>query len=378
MKRLAIIGVSSFLLVAMAVAVTVGVSMNQNDSESSPPKDSNKSHVSDSMKAVTAICRPTDYKEECESSLRSEAGNTTDPKELIKKVFNITIRSVGESLQKTREVQQLEKEPRSKMALDTCLHLMGLSIGEFRRSVENMGSFDLTDVDTMLMNLKVWISGAITYQQTCLDGFQNTTSQAGEKMQNVLKLTMQRSSNVLAIINDFADSLAELNISSHTSRRLLQDYESSKHNVLGHGDLDVSIWAEAGVRRLLSTGMLKPNVVVAQDGSGKVKSITQALRLVPPNNVKPFVIYVKQGVYREFVHVMTNMSHVVMIGDGGDKTRITGNLNFIDGVGTYKTATAGTYVFLYIHENLKPKKKNKKNLGALLLLFLFSRFCNLN
>ncbi|KAI9081043.1 hypothetical protein K1719_037023 [Acacia pycnantha] len=294
-RRLAIIGVSSFLLVAMAVAVTLGVSMNQSDSESSQPKDNNKSHVSDSMKAVTELCRPTEYKKECEDSIKSEAGNTTtDPKELIKIAFNITIRSVGESLQKTRLIHEIEKEPRSKMALDSCMHLMALSIGEFRKSVQNMGSFDLTDVDDMLMNLKVWISGAITYQQTCLDGFQNTTSPAGKQMQDVLKLTMKHSSNILAIINDLANSLAQLNISSSaTSRHLLQDV------------FDFPVWAQSGLRRLLATGKLRPN----------------------------------EGVYHEYVHVMTNMTRVVMIGDGAHKTRITGNRNFVDGIGTFRTAT---------------------------------------
>ncbi|KAK4282757.1 hypothetical protein QN277_014096 [Acacia crassicarpa] len=328
-RRLAIIGVSSFLLVAMAVAVTLGVSMNQSNSESSQPKDNNKSHVSDSMKAVTDLCRPTDYKKECENSIKSEAGNTTtDPKDLIKIAFNITIRSVGESLQKTRLIHEIEKEPRSKMALDSCMHLMALSIGEFRKSVQNMGSFDLTDVDDMLMNLKVWISGAITYQQTCLDGFQNTTSPAGKQMQDVLKLTMKHSSNILAIINDLANSLAQLNISSSaTSRHLLQDV------------FDFPIWAQSGLRRLLATGKLRPNVVVAKDGTGKVRTINQALKMVPISNVKPFVIYIKEGVYHEYVHVMTNMTRVVMIGDGAHKTRINGNRNFVDGIGTFRTAT---------------------------------------
>ncbi|KAF7817937.1 putative pectinesterase/pectinesterase inhibitor 28 [Senna tora] len=326
-KRLAIIGVSSFLLVAMTVAVTVGVTLNQDEAEETElPNDSNKSHISDSMKAVAAICRPTDYKEDCMQSLKSEAGNTTDPKELIKIVFNVTIRSVGESLKKTEEVHELEKDPRSKMALDTCMNLMSLSIGEFRKSVENMGSFDLTGVDVMLMNLKVWISGSITYQQTCLDGFQNTTTPAGQKMKEILKLTMQRSSNVLAIINDFANSLAELNISGFAS--------SNSRRLLNINDDD-----GFPTRRLLATAKLKPHVVVAKDGSGKVRSINEALKLVPPKNLKPFIIYIKKGTYHENVRVFKNMSHVVMIGDGGDKTRITGNLNFIDGVNTYRTAT---------------------------------------
>ena len=67
-KRNVIIGVSTFLLVAMVVAVTVNVNFN-NKGSSSDSKEESKSHVASSMKAVKTLCAPTDYKKECEDSL---------------------------------------------------------------------------------------------------------------------------------------------------------------------------------------------------------------------------------------------------------------------------------------------------------------------
>ncbi|KAL9322468.1 hypothetical protein ACSQ67_010521 [Phaseolus vulgaris] len=64
---------------------------------------------------------------------------------------------------------------------------------------------------------------------------------------------------------------------------------------------------------------------------------------VPEKNKRPFVIYIKEGIYQEYVQVTKDMTHVVFIGDGGKKTRITGNKNFIDGINTYKTSTIGDY-----------------------------------
>lgn len=94
------------------------------------------------------------------------------------------------------------------MALDTCKQLMDLSIGELIRSLDGIGELDLKHVGKILMNLKVWLSGAITYQDTCLDGFENTTSEAGEKMKDLLTKGMHISSNVLCIVTQLDDSVS--------------------------------------------------------------------------------------------------------------------------------------------------------------------------
>jgi len=133
---------------------------------------------------------------------------------------------------------------------------------------------------------------------------------------------------------------------SKSGRRLLTAADDLP--VLGHetDDFDLPDWVESrfGVRRLLHmTGRKRmAHVVVAKDGSGNFTTINDALKHVPMKNLRPFIIYIKEGVYDEYVEVSRNMTHVVMIGDGGRKSRITGSKNFIDGVGTYKTASAGT------------------------------------
>ncbi|KAE8732790.1 hypothetical protein F3Y22_tig00001731pilonHSYRG00063 [Hibiscus syriacus] len=69
-KRIAIIAVSSCLLVAMVVAVT----------------------ASSSKKAIELICEPTKFKGTCEEQVTEEAGNKTDVKDLkMKKFLNITM-----------------------------------------------------------------------------------------------------------------------------------------------------------------------------------------------------------------------------------------------------------------------------------------------
>ena len=347
-KRNVIIGVSTFLLVAMVVAVTVNVNFN-NKGSSSDSKEESKSHVASSMKAVKTLCAPTDYKKECEDNLIEHASNITDPRELIKIAFHVTISKIGEGLEKTQLMHEVENDPITKEALDTCKQLMNLSIGEFTRSLDKFAKFDLNNLDNILTSLKVWLSGAITYQETCLDAFENTTTDAGQKMQKLLQTAMHMSSNGLSIINELSKTLSEMHVNRPGRRRLLNNVDDLP--VLGH-DFDLPEWVDdrVGVRKLLRmTGRKRmAHVVVAKDGSGNFTTINEALKYVPKKNLRPFVIYVKEGVYNEYVEVSKNMTHVVMIGDGGKKSRITGSKNFIDGVGTYRTASAGTFPSTYI------------------------------
>lgn len=58
-----------------------------------------------------------------------------------------------------------------------------------------------------------------------------------------------------------------------------------------------------------------------------------------------YVIYVKPGIYEENVVVTKQMVNVTIYGDGSQKSIITGNKNFVDGVPTFQTATFGKSIY---------------------------------
>ncbi|XP_057550748.1 probable pectinesterase/pectinesterase inhibitor 21 [Amaranthus tricolor] len=366
MSRVIIITLSSLLLVGLIGAVTIGFVTNWGKDE---PR------LTSTSKAVQAICQPTDYKEACMQSLSTV--KTDDPKELVKAAFASAKNELFAIVDNSTVLKELEKDPITAVSVKDCKELFQDAMDDFQRSWDEVGKFDGDKIKEMLSNLKIWISATRTYQETCLDGFENTTTDAGAKMRKVLQTAMQMSSNGLAIVNDLSTLLTTLDISSFNGRKLLShnphrslltnyddsvllpddDEEDDKRRkllvsydqVIGHSSSDGAEywpeWVDGFRRRLLEAPNLandlkaKANVVVAKDGSGKYKTIEDALKDVPKDGKESFVIYIKEGVYEEYLVLFKWMTNVVFVGDGPTKTRITNNKNFVDGVKTFKTAT---------------------------------------
>ncbi|KAK6265360.1 hypothetical protein QUC31_016197, partial [Theobroma cacao] len=331
-KKVAIISVCSVFLVAMVVAVAVGVSRSHggrgNGGGATPTGE-----ISTSTKAIKAICQPTDYRETCEKSLSS--ANTTDPKELIKIGFQAAISEIKKVIANSSTVKEVAKDPMARQALENCHELMDYAIDDLKNSFNQLGEFDFSKLDEYIENLKIWLGGAITYQQTCLDGFMNTTGEAGKKMQALLKTSQELTSNGLAMVSEISSILGNLNIQN------IGEISTGQRRLFAENGFPMWVSSEQRSRIRQTPATIKPNVVVAKDGSGKYTSINEALQEVPKDNPTTFVIYIKAGVYKEQVIVTKSMTNVMFIGDGRTKTKITGDLNYADGTGTFRTATVG-------------------------------------
>ena len=71
------------------------------------------------------------------------------------------------------------------------------------------------------------------------------------------------------------------------------------------------------------TGAQKYDIIVATDGSGKFKTIQEAINAVPNNQSVRTVIFVKKGVYKEKVVVSSAKKNLTLIGEDLTKTILT-------------------------------------------------------
>lgn len=89
----------------------------------------------------------------------------------------------------------------------------------------------------------------------------------------------------------------------------------------------------------------KADFTVAQDGSGSHRTIREAVDALAAmghnRGGRRAVIHVKAGVYPEKVVIGSKMHNVMFVGDGIDRTIITGNRNVVQGSTTMNSATFG-------------------------------------
>ncbi|KAK4804843.1 hypothetical protein SAY86_004660 [Trapa natans] len=324
-KGTATVAVSTLILVVIGCAATVGI-VKYNEGGTGGGSD----HIATSSKAVQTMCQPTDYKEACVESLQGASSDVTNPKDLVKVSFNFTKDKLGQILEQSATYKEAEKDPMAKQALSICRDMMDLAVDHLEQSFERIGVLDVSKVDDVLDDLETWLSSVITYQGTCLDEFENVTSPGVPKIKEALDKTLKFSSNILVMVQQLNNIFKSLDIPGFNNRRLLQE-EALEED-------EFPTWMNLERRNLLGEDV-KPNIVVAQDGSGDYKTVSEAAKALPIKSMTPFVVKIKAGIYKDKVVIPKTVGNITWIGDGPTTTKITNNQNFIDGVKTYYTST---------------------------------------
>ncbi|MQL93223.1 hypothetical protein Taro_025861 [Colocasia esculenta] len=206
----------------------------------------------------------------------------------------------------------------SRAAWADCLELFQTTLGHLDRLTGSASTMSTDDAQT-------WLSAAIANQQTCRNGFLefNLASQLPS-----LPFTSNNVSEQLS--NSLAITKAGAAPRPGSARRLLSRGFPN--------------WVSAADRKLLQSSTVNADLVVAKDGSGNHKTISEAVAAAVNlrNGTKRFVIYVKGGVYSENVDITKSMKNLMFVGDGIDKTIVTGSRNVQDGSTTFRSATFAT------------------------------------
>ncbi|KAK7308152.1 hypothetical protein VNO77_41749 [Canavalia gladiata] len=206
---------------------------------------------------------------------------------------------------------------REEAGLSDCEELMEMSMD---RVWDSMVALTKERTDSV-QDAHTWLSTVLTNHATCLDGLEGT---ARALMEAEVEDLMSRARTSLAML------VAVMPPNPNTQQLI--------HDPLNG---EFPSWLTTKDRKLLesSVGDVKANVVVAKDGSGKFKTVAEAVASAPDNGKTRYVIYVKKGTYKENVEIGKKKKNVMLVGDGKDATIITGSLNFVDGTTTFKSAT---------------------------------------
>ncbi|PIN13646.1 Pectinesterase [Handroanthus impetiginosus] len=223
-------------------------------------------------------------------------------------------------------------------AVSDCLDLMDLSVDQLSWTLSASQNSNGKDNSTgnVGADMKTWLSGALINQDTCKEGFDGTNgilkNLVAGSLDQVTSLIYDILSNVKPIPSQGGGKGSGGGSGGggggrSGGRKLVAD-DKFPH------------WVKSHDRNLLQApNGVVADAVVAADGTGNFATIKDAILAAPEYSTKRYVIYIKKGVYKEYVEISKKKWNIMLIGDGMDVTVISGNHNFIDGWTTYRSAT---------------------------------------
>ncbi|CAI9098417.1 OLC1v1035061C1 [Oldenlandia corymbosa var. corymbosa] len=256
-------------------------------------------------------------------SVRSDNGtkNLVDQSNCLNVPIDHFVSSINSTIQKlwkvTFFVSKFNNTSRHDLqvsgSLSHCLELLNTSAEELGWTVEALLNYD-TEIGTgdLSSDLRTWLSSVLVNLDSCEESFDHGNSTIETSLENELNKVASSVTQTIGMVDPKCHARDE------TCR---------------------PFWLEIRRRKLIWADKEPVNVVVALDGSGDFTSINDAVNSAPDRSPERFVVYVKKGVYKEYVKINKDKWNIVMIGDGMDASIISGNRSTVDGRRSYDTAT---------------------------------------
>ncbi|CAF2034789.1 unnamed protein product [Brassica napus] len=316
--------------------------------------------LTSSSNSSSSICKTTPDPKFCKSVFpQTSQGDVRDYGR-----FSLR-KSLTQSRKFTRTIDKYLKRNKGLLshsavgALQDCRDLASLTTDYLTTSFEtvNVTTSSKTLSFSRADDIQTLLSAALTNEQTCLDGV-NTAASTSWTIRNGV---------ALPLINDtklFSVSLALFTKGWVPKKKKQTGYSwahpknTHSHNKpLRHfrnGALPLkmteqtrAVYESLSRRKLAddnddNTVLVSDIVTVNQNGTGNFTTITDAVAAAPnktDGTAGYFVIYVTSGVYDENVLIAKNKRYLMMIGDGINRTIITGNRSVVDGWTTFNSAT---------------------------------------
>ncbi|KAD5317924.1 hypothetical protein E3N88_17870 [Mikania micrantha] len=279
---------------------------------------------------ILQACSNIKDRNTCLSNLKSFLDNDNSvnqkPDSILRAALKATLNETQLAMQTLTRFTSLSSTSREQIAIEDCKELLDFSVSELAWSLAEMKEIRTGSQNPHYQgNLKAWLSAALSNQDTCLEGFEGTNRHLERFIRGSLTQVTQLISNVLAL---------------YTQLHTLPFKPAPRDN----GDkINTSFphWMTEGDKKVMfgSPNTTYMDAIVALDGSGHYRSISEAINAAPSYSVRRYVIYVKRGVYEENVDMKKKKTNIMLIGDGIGATVVTGGRNFMQGWTTFRTAT---------------------------------------
>ncbi|KAK4282522.1 hypothetical protein QN277_013886 [Acacia crassicarpa] len=235
-------------------------------------------------------------------------------------------------------------------ALEDCRTLGELNYDFLSNSFQTVNKTTRLLPSLQADNIQTLLSAILTNQQTCLDGLKDTASAWSVK--NGLSVPLSNDTKLYSV----SLALFSKGWVPNAKKKTTAFQPTKKQLAFGNGRLplkmssrNLAIYRSVSQRKMLQSATVGGDVVVVndvvtvrQDGTGNFTTINDAIAAAPNKSSSTggyFLIYVSAGVYEEYVNIDKKKTYLMMMGDGINKTIITGNRSVVDGWTTFNSAT---------------------------------------
>ncbi|KAF8111077.1 hypothetical protein N665_0076s0079 [Sinapis alba] len=277
----------------------------------------------DSLLTPSQICHGAHDQDSCQTLLSELTTlSLSKPKrlDLLHVFLKNSVWQLESATNMVNEARTRSNEVKDEAHFADCKEMMDVSKDRMVNSMEELrgGNLNLESYS----NVHTWLSSILTNYMTCVDSISDVSIESKHRVQPKLEDLVSRARVALSI-------LVSVLPSKHYLEMILPIHFPS--------------WLNSLDRKLLESAPktleVKANVVVAKDGTGKYKTVNEAVAAAPENSNSRYVIYVKKGVYKETIDIGKKKKNLMLVGDGKDVTVITGSLNVVDGSTTFRSAT---------------------------------------
>ncbi|GLJ10795.1 hypothetical protein SUGI_0135320 [Cryptomeria japonica] len=273
---------------------------------------------------IESMCSSTLYPESCMASLSPYLTSSSKTK---KKVLHIAVMvAMKEANRAHVHASAFFNQTNNrnvKIAVGDCVELIDITKDQLSSSLCVLKKDEIREREHSAV--KTLLSAAITNMETCHDGVleKSDGKSEGGLMKSVERVKVFASNCLAILVNSESSQVDKL---AFRSEPINEGFPS---------------WVSAADRRILQASVddVNADVVVAADGSGKFKTITEAINAAPVKSNKRYVIKVKKGTYKENVEVGKTKTNILLIGEGMDRTIVTASKNVVDGSTTFNSAT---------------------------------------
>ncbi|GJU33642.1 probable pectinesterase/pectinesterase inhibitor 12 [Tanacetum coccineum] len=266
-----------------------------------------------------SICKSTPYPDVCFESLKLTVSININPN------INILLQSLKVAISEGVKLLDLLSNidtsksniiEKYKGTIQDCNELHQITISSLKKSLTR-----LTSSAHNLEDVRAFLAAAVTNKNTCLEGLESASGPLKPLLVDTVIASYKYVINSLSL----AASGSTQKIHTATIKDTHLPKWLSSNKIFHISDDDDNDYENT--------------ITVATDGSGNFTTITDAINFAPDNSIDRVIIYIKQGLYEEYVEIPSYKTNIVLLGEGNDITIISGKRSMADGWTTFRSAT---------------------------------------